>query len=100
MKTIIRPTIVLNYGTLAAFLWAYHQNEDINAHTDNVALLSRHFGTEDDDRIVASYQARCDQLGYAPPDASVSEIQTRCWREFLKTSKVVGFVHRYGWPVD
>ena len=44
----------------------YHKNEDNNAHSENVVLLAKHFGTESDLRDAKTILAKHEAIGHLP----------------------------------
>jgi len=85
---------VLEYGgmmakggklDLDAFKKKYDRNEEANAHSENVLLLAKQFGSEQDVRDARTILAKHDAIGYLPENLYQEReaLRKKLWKKYM-----------------
>lgn len=66
----------------------YKRNEDNNDHSENVVLLAKHFGTDEDLTLAKKIQKKHDDLGHAPQSllAERDELAKKLYKRMVVAS--------------
>jgi hypothetical protein len=69
----------------SAVLGAYNRNENNNYHSENIALLAKHFGTPEEHGMAREIISERNRIGHLP-DSTKSVPNVRDWQHSISTN--------------